>query len=44
MENYIEKLIILQNEVGYTKGKINNIALFGLFGEAGEVLNECKHK
>ena len=44
MENYIERLTQLQNEVGYTKGKINNVALFGLFGEAGEVLNECKHK
>lgn len=44
MENYIEKLTGLQNEVGYAKGEINNVALFGLFGEAGEVLNECKHK
>jgi len=44
MENSIEKLTTLQHEVGYVKGNINNIALLGLFGEAGEVLNECKVK
>ena len=41
MENYIEKLTEIQKEVGYEKGTINNIALLGLFGEAGEVINEC---
>jgi NTP pyrophosphatase (non-canonical NTP hydrolase) len=41
--NYIKKLTELQKEVGYEKGKINNVALLGLFGEAGEVLNECSY-
>ena len=44
MENYIEKLTALQKEFGYTQGEINPVALLGLFGEAGEVMNECKHK
>ncbi len=35
-----EKLDDLQQEVGYVKGEINLIALLGLVGEAGEVLNE----
>lgn len=43
MENSIEKLTAIQG-VGYEKGNINNVALLGLFGEAGEVLNECKIK
>lgn len=42
MENWIEKITELQKEVGYEKGNINNIALLGLFGEAGEVINECR--
>ena len=41
MENSIEKLTAIQKEVGYETGEINNIALLGLFGEAGEVINEC---
>ncbi len=41
METSIDKLTAIQKEVGYEKGNINNIALLGLFGEAGEVLNEC---
>jgi len=41
MENNLDKLTEIQKEVGYEKGIINNIALLGLFGEAGEVLNEC---
>ncbi len=40
----LDQLTFLQNEVGYVKGNINNVALLGLFGEAGEVLNECKIK
>ena len=44
MENYFDKLTEIQKEVGYEKGTINNIALLGIFGEAGEVLNECKIK
>lgn len=44
MENSIEKLTKLQMEFGYTQGEINPVALLGLFGEAGEVMNECKHK
>lgn len=42
MENSIDKLTALQKEFGYKQGGINNVALFGLVGEAGEVLNECK--
>jgi NTP pyrophosphatase (non-canonical NTP hydrolase) len=42
MENSIDKLTEIQKEVGYERGKINNVALLGLFGEAGEVLNETK--
>lgn len=38
--DYIEKLTDLQLQVGYKPGKINPIALLGLFGEAGEVLHE----
>jgi NTP pyrophosphatase (non-canonical NTP hydrolase) len=38
----IQKLTEIQQKVGYIKGSINNVALLGLFGEAGEVLNECK--
>ena len=36
----IEKLTDLQNKVGYVKGQVNVVALLGLFGEAGEVLDE----
>jgi NTP pyrophosphatase (non-canonical NTP hydrolase) len=42
MENSIDKLTALQKEFGYKQGSINNVALFGLVGEAGEVLDECK--
>lgn len=38
--NEVEQLTKLQYELGYTKGNVSPIALFGLFGEAGEVLNE----
>lgn len=41
MKTSIDKLTEAQKEVGYEKGKINNIALLGLFGEVGEVLDEC---
>ena len=41
MEKEFELLTEIQTKVGYTKGRINTIALLGLFGEAGEVLNEC---
>lgn len=44
MENSIDKLTNLQKEFGYKEGEINAVALLGLFGEAGEVMNECKHK
>jgi len=40
MENSFEKLTAIQTKVGYAPGQINIIALLGLFGEAGEVLNE----
>lgn len=36
----IQKLTELQNKVGCVKGQVNVVALLGLFGEAGEVLNE----
>lgn len=38
--NSIEKLTKLQNAVGYKQGVVNPIAILGLFGEAGEVMNE----
>lgn len=41
MENSIEKLTNLQKEFGYKEGEINSVALLGLFGEAGEVMDEC---
>lgn len=44
MENSIEKLTNLQKEFGYKEGEINPVALLGLFGEAGEVMNECRQK
>jgi NTP pyrophosphatase (non-canonical NTP hydrolase) len=40
MENYFQKLTKLQNSVGYVTGPINMIALLGLAGESGEVLEE----
>lgn len=40
MKTSIEKLTELQLKVGYKFGRPNAIALLGLFGEAGEVLNE----
>lgn len=44
MENSIEKLTNLQKEFGYKEGEISPVALLGLFGESGEVMNECKQK
>ncbi len=38
-ENF-NKLTELQNKVGYKEGPPNTVAILGLFGEAGEVLNE----
>lgn len=40
METNFQKLTELQKKVGYKEGSINLIALFGSFGEAGEVLDE----
>lgn len=42
--SYVEKLIQTQNEIGYVNGPVNIIALLGLFGEAGEVLQETNPK
>lgn len=39
-ETAITRLTQLQKELGYEKGKVSPIALLGLVGEAGEVLNE----
>lgn len=39
-KNWNEKLTDLQSEVGYVQGPVNTVALLGLFGEAGEVLDE----
>lgn len=36
-----QELTALQRKVGYTEGEINVVALLGLFGEAGEVLEGC---
>jgi hypothetical protein len=38
--NALYDLTKLQNHYGYVKGPIDPVALLGLFGEAGEVLNE----
>lgn len=38
--NAFDKLTELQKKIGYTPGQISAIALFGLFGEAGEVMEE----
>lgn len=38
--NYFAKLTALQEHVGYKKYELSPVALLGLFGEAGEVLNE----
>ena len=36
----IGQLTLLQDELGYKKGEVSTVALLGLVGEAGEVLNE----
>lgn len=36
----LERLTLLQEELGYTKGEISTVAMLGLVGEAGEVLAE----
>lgn len=36
----LEQLTLLQQELGYKQGDISTVALLGLIGEAGEVLNE----
>ena len=36
----LERLTLLQEELGYKKGKVSPVALLGLIGEAGEVLAE----
>ncbi len=38
--SYVDKLTEFQNKIGYTPGTINLVALMGLMGEAGEVLDE----
>lgn len=40
----LEQLTLLQQELGYKQGDISTVALLGLIGEAGEVLNECGFK
>jgi NTP pyrophosphatase (non-canonical NTP hydrolase) len=42
--NYLLELKQLQNQFGYVYGDIDAVALLGLFGEAGEVLNEIEIK
>lgn len=39
-ETPLQQLSKLQEEVGYTKGPVNIVALLGAFGEAGELLAE----
>jgi hypothetical protein len=39
-EDSLWQLSMIQKQVGYKEGNINTVALLGLFGEAGEVLNE----
>lgn len=36
----VEQLTILQGELGYVQGEISTVAMLGLVGEAGEVLDE----
>lgn len=43
MENSIELLTALQKELGYSEGDLSAVALLGLVGEAGEVLNETTY-
>lgn len=43
MENSIDKLTALQKELGYSEGDLSEVALLGLVGEAGEVLNETTY-
>lgn len=38
--NYFDMLTAVQLQYGYKKGELSPVALLGLFGEAGEVLNE----
>lgn len=38
---YVQKLTELQNSIGYVAGSVSPVAILGLFGEAGEVANEC---
>ncbi|HEY0108448.1 MAG TPA: hypothetical protein VGB67_02405 [Fibrella sp.] len=38
--SFLEKLLEWQEQIGYQSGEINLIALMGLMGESGEVLNE----
>lgn len=40
MEKSLQRLTDLQIEAGYKPGTLNAIAFLGIFGEAGEVLNE----
>jgi hypothetical protein len=40
----LEELTNMQRSVGYQEGEINIIALLGLIGEAGEVLEEWLHQ
>lgn len=43
-ETALQKLTKFQEEVGYVEGEINTVAMLGLFGEAGEVLDETTFK
>lgn len=36
----VTKLTVLQSEIGYKSGEVDIIAILGLFGEAGQVLEE----
>jgi NTP pyrophosphatase (non-canonical NTP hydrolase) len=40
IENPLLELVALQGEVGYKLGELNLVALLGIFGEVGEVLDE----
>lgn len=39
----IERLTLLQKELGYSEGEVSAVALLGLLGEAGEVLAETEY-
>ncbi|WP_312697019.1 hypothetical protein [Sphingobacterium mizutaii] len=42
-QSSFDRLTALQKELGYKEGEINDVAILGLVGEAGEALEELKY-